>query len=376
MSDLCVLEGNTWDDVRGVGGLQAASSKYVQAEVRWHTRSLRDFTMRSPTELAEKYDIIVMDYPAVGDLAASGMYIPMDQLLTEQDLRIVENGSIGGAFRSYFFGGRSWALPLDLSAQVSAYRPDLLSDPPRSFSSVINLLKKKEVVAAVPLSPLHAHSTFLTLLVNSIGTSELPFANLQDAILVKTLEELRSLSDYLHPMSFTSDPIDVLDEMAKRDEIGYSPFIYGYFNYSRQGYKEKVILFDDLPSKTYVPKGSVLGGAGIAVSKRVKCIPQVIDFLKWITSPQVQSSIYVTGGGQPFHVKAWLDERINLSFNNAFLNTLSTMVHAYVRPNFPGFVTLHERSGELILSMLMENGKPEETAKELKTLAQKWGWRS
>jgi multiple sugar transport system substrate-binding protein len=369
----CELEGITWDDPRGYGGLEASTTAYG-LRIRWRRQSLRDFTMAPPGELAERYDLVVVDYPSMGNLASSGKFLSAEEILGEPELREVREGAVGPTFRSYSYGGRTWALPLDASAQVSAYRPDLLPDPPRTIESAMELARRSaregSPSVAVPLAPLHAHSTFLTLLYNS--NPELtgrPFHSLEDSALIPVLERMRTMADHLHPISFRADAIILLDEMSRKDEISYSPFIYGYFNYSRPSYREKLVLFGDIPSSGYMPFGAVLGGAGIAISRRsLECLKEVRGFLRWLLSSEAQRTTYVEGGGQPYHVRAWIDAEVNWKFNDAFLKTLPTLTHAYVRPNFPGYTEAHERSGKVILSFLEGNGKAGEVTRDLKRI--------
>jgi hypothetical protein len=254
---MCELRGITWDDPRGYSGLEAASHKYsieVDSEfcIKWEKQSLYDFTMRPPEELAEKYDLIVIDYPSIGDAAISGKYMPIDLLMDEKTLEEIKAQSLGDSFNSYKYGNHIWALPIDVSAQFSAFRPDILSDPPRSLKGLLELARRTErelsYKVAIPLKPLHAHSTFLSILFNiSSETSASDFRKIGNELLPKALEILLDISEFLHPKSYNTDAIEILDEMSESNEIGYIPYVYGYFNYSKIGYRKKLIMFKDIP---------------------------------------------------------------------------------------------------------------------------------
>ncbi|MDQ3864570.1 MAG: carbohydrate ABC transporter substrate-binding protein, partial [Actinomycetota bacterium] len=59
-----------WDHVRGVAPIKAATEDFqsVRSDVTisWEARSLKDFEDYPIEPLAEKYDLVLMDYPFVG----------------------------------------------------------------------------------------------------------------------------------------------------------------------------------------------------------------------------------------------------------------------------------------------------------------------
>jgi multiple sugar transport system substrate-binding protein len=373
------LRGITWDDPRGFGGLENATRAFIHefnydVDIEWDKQSLYEFTMRSPGELAKHYDLVIVDYPSIGDLAMSNEYIPIDSIINSEDLIKIRKETVGKSLNTYIYKDHVWALPIDVSAQVSAYRPDLLSEVPRSIISMLNLARKLyndgACKIALSLTPLHAHSTFLSILANidrKIWNRH--FHEIDDSAIHKALSILEEMGDYVHRISFDSDPIKLLDYMATTDEICYAPYIYGYFNYSRNRYRSNIVLFSAVPSSTTMPIGAVLGGAGIAVSRRAEGSLDIIRrFLLWLLNRDVQINIYFKGYGQPSNIYAWIDENVNLETNDAYLNTLSTVIHAYPRPNFPGFTKIHEESGKIIQKFLSNNEKIDITIKELKTI--------
>jgi multiple sugar transport system substrate-binding protein len=54
--------------------------------------------------------------------------------------------SIGQAYESYVFGGRLFALPIDVAAPTAGYRPDLLGQlgvsVPQTWEDVLHLARK------------------------------------------------------------------------------------------------------------------------------------------------------------------------------------------------------------------------------------------
>src|SRR6187399_1676581 len=76
------LRGVTWDHVRGYGGLRAAAEAYrvdrPDMQVTWETRSLQAFADQ-PVEQLERYDLIVLDHPSIGEAVARGALAPFDE---------------------------------------------------------------------------------------------------------------------------------------------------------------------------------------------------------------------------------------------------------------------------------------------------------
>ena len=84
------LAGITWDHPRGLWPLLAATSAYASVpggvKVRWETRTLQDFADVGIDELARSYDLVVIDHPHVGEVAASQCLVPLDEVIGSDEL--------------------------------------------------------------------------------------------------------------------------------------------------------------------------------------------------------------------------------------------------------------------------------------------------
>ena len=70
-----------WDHPRARGPLEAISAQWTALRaltVRWDARPLKDFEDQPLEELAETYDLVLLDYPFVGFAATSGLIEPVD----------------------------------------------------------------------------------------------------------------------------------------------------------------------------------------------------------------------------------------------------------------------------------------------------------
>ena len=89
--------------------------------------------------------------------------------------------------------------------------------------------------------------------------------------------------------------------------------------------------------------GSLLGGAGIAVSSSACDLDGARAFAFWVASSKTQRGVYYDAGGQPGNAAAWSDERLNADSLDFFSGTRATLEGAYLRPRFVGYIEFQDR---------------------------------
>ncbi|MEM1210930.1 MAG: extracellular solute-binding protein [Planctomycetota bacterium] len=350
-----VLRGMTWDHPRGYDPMVAASARYAKeqpgVELVWEKRSLSEFEERSVEELAEAFDLMVIDHPHMGDVAASGCLAPFTD---SPPLAEVAAGSVGRSFESYRYDGRQWALPIDAAAQVSAWREGFLDAPPADWEQCIELAGQARVVW--PLHPVHALMSFYTLCAGR-GTpcaadAEL-FVTESDGLAV--LDALAVMVARVPSACFGMDPIQAL-ELIGTGKADFAPHTYGYISYSRAGFLAHRVRFGEVPvlSGTGAVErvGSALGGTGIAVSARSAHVELAQDFALRVAGSGWQRGLFFEAGGQPGHADAWEDDTTNAETLDFFRGTRATLEQAYLRPRFPGYVRFQRAAGEQIATAL------------------------
>jgi len=354
------LRGMAWDHPRALLPLSAISAEWSKRHdmgVLWDARPLKDFEDQPLEELAESYDLILIDHPFVAMAARSGLILPVDDWVDDQYLRDQAAYSVGPSFASYTWSGKQWALAIDAAAQVSAVRDDLLrepvgSQPPALWSEVAAWAARFSTSTprvAIPLNPNHAYCAFLSLGVSLSGRAFWPRGSHVDpASALASLSFLRAISENLHPLSRTSDPIAISDHMADSDEIVYVPLMFGYSNYARPGFRSHTLRFDNAPHGESGYIGSVLGGAGLALSARSAERELAADLARTIGASGVQAGIYTDSGGQPGHAAAWSSPTANQSVGGFFRSTMQTMDQAFMRPRVPGHHRFQKEAGILI----------------------------
>jgi multiple sugar transport system substrate-binding protein len=144
------------------------------------------------------------------------------------------------------------------------------------------------------------------------------------------------------------------------------PLVYGYSNYARDGFRERVIKFANIPSLGGDrPCGSTLGGTGIAVSAKSGMIEEAINYAFWIASADCQKGLYFEAGGQPANIEAWNDDTVNKASQNFFRDTQETLQQAWLRPRYDGYLSFQEEGGNIVNAFLANRTDVEETLKRL-----------
>ena len=360
------LRGITWNHPRGYASIKSVSKefckKHQDISITWDIRSLKDFGDYPITDLAQKYDLIMLDHPFMGTAAENQVLLPLDEWVPQDYLEDQRKNSVGKSFESYSYRGHQWALAVDAASQVSAYRKDLMEDlniqPPQKWDEVLTLAGQlpSGKYIGMPLCPTDVYCCFLSLCAN-IGGNE--FFDETDGIPVsigkKALEFMKNLLPYLYKDSLTMNPIQMLEEMAKGDEIVYIPLIFGYSNYARCN-DAKLIYFTDVPTMHSEPSGALLGGVGLAVSAFSQHKQEAVDFATFAASAEVQKTLYFENGGQPGHRGAWLDQILNEKCNQFFTDTLQTLDLSFMRPRIPEYNDFQERAG-VVLQNYLKTGK-------------------
>lgn len=364
MGDKINLKGITWNHSRGFVPMVATAQRFSelnpQVEITWEKRSLQQFADFSIQELAQRFDLLVIDHPWAGFAAKTKSILPLDKYLSKAYLDDQREKTVGHSFESYAYDGHQWALPIDAATPVASSRPDLLEKNgfqlPATFEDLLKLAGKGLVAfAGIPIDVLMNFYTFCC----SLGEDP---CQLEDLIIsrdigVKALQLYRELALKIHPDNFKRNPIQVYEAMTLSDEIAYCPFAYGYSNYSRPGYADKLLHFHDmitLNGETNLR--STLGGTGLAVSSSSAHVEMAVKYAEYVASPACQQTVFFENGGQPGHLSAWNDAEVNRRSSDFFANTLPALQRAFLRPRYHGHMFFQDHAGDMVRDYLMNGG--------------------
>ena len=323
-------------------------------DLQWDVRTLKEFGDYPIEKLTGLYDLLIIDHPYTGSAAANRLLLPLDDQLPASFIEMQKQQSIGGGFGSYRYNDVCWALPIDAAAQVSAYRKDLVTAMNWTLPAAITGLKdaaaalQKNKFIGVPLCPTDIWCVFLSLCAMYSKGSFFSEDGIDQLTGEWALEQIRSWKEFLHESSFSMNPVQMLDHMSAADDIVYVPLTFGYSNYARKGWKEKLIHFCDPPVQHKGLPTSLMGGAGLAISSKTKRMAECLAFMQYILSEEIQKGLYYQEQGQPAHLSAWLDGDNDQGCSGFFSDTLETMRNAYVRPRYKSFNRFQEAAADYV----------------------------
>ncbi|WP_327632887.1 hypothetical protein OHB24_23100 [Kribbella sp. NBC_00482] len=323
--------GLTWDHPRGRDALVEAS-RHRGIDLTWDVHPLSGFESTPIEQLAEQYDVIVLDHPHLGD--ALRHLQPVDDLLYGE--------FVGPSVSSYRMNGHLWALPLDAATQVAATRVDLAGPPPRLWSDVIELSHRAPVTLS--LAGPHALLTFLSICV-ALG-DEPSFE--PTATGWRALELMTDLTARAPRHAVPLDPIELLDDMVADDTVAHCPLVYGYVNYASVALDRRV-TFTDAPSERQGSRpGSTIGGTGLAITARCTPGADLVDHLRWLLSATAQETFIPVHSGQPALSSAWQSDLVNDPVAGFYRCTLPTITSAFVRPRLAGYIGFQTAASEVV----------------------------
>lgn len=345
--------GLTWDHPRGYQALDAAARRIDAgaAGLRWERQPLEGFESRPIGELASRYDLLVLDHPHIGEAVALDCLMPLEACFSSEQIAAWSRHAIGRSMASYTWQGRHWALPLDVATQVTASRPDLLGSPlPQTWKDVVNLSKAKPV--ALSVAGPHA---FLCLMSIAVSIGEEPRDDdtfLPDATLGEALALLEELYRRSPGWTRTLNPVGLLEALSRSDDLALIPLVYGYVNYTRPPAGRRPVVFTEAPVGSSQRRGSILGGTGIAITRRARPDRALLEHLTWLMSVDAQRDFIPAHGGQPSHRDAWSDPIVNRNSGDFYSSTRATTEDALIRPRFDGYVAFQSNAADILRAAL------------------------
>lgn len=360
--------GLTWDHPRGYNALAETARRVnagrVQPLIHWNKQPLEGFESAPIRDLAERNDLLVMDHPHIGEAIAEDCFWALEDLYPAERLAFWRRDSVGPSAASYLWGGSTWALPLDVATQVMARRADRLPEPPESWDEIIALAARLPV--AQSLAGPHAVLTLMSMVAGaggSVGGEDfLPVA--EGAAALETMHRLHARRPTASEML---NPIGLLEAMAWGEDIALVPLVFGYVTYAAPGHAPRVVRFSDT-LRQGGGAGGVIGGTGIAFSRRSQPTPELLDHIASLLAASTQVEVFPAFGGQPSARAAWRDAGVNDAWGNFYRGTLATAETALLRPRFDGYIAFQTAAAQCVRLALERREEPETTLAALRTL--------
>jgi multiple sugar transport system substrate-binding protein len=328
---MVTIKALTWDHPRGYNALAAASKRdeviAAGLDIQWEKQPLEGFESHPIADLCERYDLVVIDHPHVGEAIAANCLRSLESVYGDDVISELGAASIGPSLASYQDEGRlpeTWDQVLDLSTKTGKVALSLAG--PHAALSFLS------IAAAYGEAPAEADPDILV----SAQTGEAVY---------ELMTELASRS----PASVRDkNPIGILGHMAREQDVVLCPLVYGYVNYSAPNHGDK-ITFANAPRRTPGGRpGSTLGGTGIAISRRCNPSPELKSHLLWLMSREAQIAFIPGHDGQPSRRDAWHDAGVNDRWGRFYESTAETLESAYVRPRHDGYIAFQSKASALL----------------------------
>lgn len=360
--------GLTWDHPRGYNAL-AETARRTNAEraeplIDWNKQPLEGFESAPIRELAERNDLLVMDHPHIGEAVAENCFLPLEAFYPEEQLQAWRRASVGPSAESYRWGGKTWALPLDVATQVMARRPGHIETPPQTWEEVLDVAKRLPV--AQSLAGPHAVLSLMSMVAGAGGTVGAEDF-LSDVEAVAALEIMQQLYALRPAGSEGLNPIGLLEAMARSEAIALVPLVFGYVTYAASGHAPAIVCFSDT-IRAMGGAGGVIGGTGIAFTRRCRPTPELLAYIASLLSAETQIETFPAFGGQPSARAAWQAPAVNRIWGAFYSNTLTTAETALLRPRFDGYIAFQTAAAEHVRAALERRDEPENTLAVLRVL--------
>jgi len=348
------LRGMTWSHRRAIDPLLAIEPLFEREhpgiEVEWASRPLAGFEYTPVPELAKQYDLIVLDHPFSGEIAATHCLLPVDDIVAASG----GDRYVGPSLASYTYQGRCWALPIDAACQVAVSRPDLMAKldaaPPTDWRALMELgatARRRRWSLAIGLRGVHSLMTFFTLAANlgkpCASDPSQPFTDRETARVV--LDHMRQLLACCPAEALDWNSIELHDAMATRDDLVTCPAVYCYATYAESD-QRRPLRFHDLTGPNG-PTGSTIGGTGLGLSAHCAAPDAARAYASFCARPETQR-IFAEHHGQPARRESWEDAAIDARFGHCYSATRATMDRCWTRPRFRGYLGFQAKGGDLI----------------------------
>lgn len=333
--------------------------------LEWRSRPLAQFNDQPVWQAGEDHDLIFVDHPMAGAVAAREALVPLDTVLDAGELAGIAARAVSGSHDSYAFAGHQWALGVDAACQVAAFRADRLpADVPSTWDEVFALARSAPGSVALPLYPSDAICTLMTLSAGAALAAGEPATWLHP----HGAELLVELANLVDPWCWEVNPPALLDAMAGESRIAYVPAVFGYAMLSRPP-----LRFADVPGVDGRPRGAVLGGAGLGVLPTSPHVAEAAAFAAWCLRTDVQRDVLLPAGGQPGDRLVWDDPGADAATGGFLSATRASIDSAYVRPREASWPDLQRDAGRLLADLLREGTSARRVVKELTVLAEEAG---
>jgi multiple sugar transport system substrate-binding protein len=355
-----------WKHRRAVDPLLAAVKEY-QAQhpdvaIRVDERPLSDFEHQGIAGVAHQYDIIIFDHPFCGDIAEGEYFLPLDTYLPQLFGPQADPYYVGPSLATYRYSGHVWGAPIDAATQHAIVRTDLMAaageSVPSTWDEVIALgerLRAKNLKLGFGVETPHALCLIAALMANegyAWHNQEGQDLYIDRAAFKRNLQRVRQLLTFCPPEAVGWNSIDIHQQMIQRDDIAYTPCVYGYATYGESDMR-KPLGFGPFPGvQAPFYAGTAIGGTAMGISRYAQEQETALDFVAFYVSPHVQEVLIPENHGQGATESSWTRKKNDEIFNGFYSATKETIDHVWVRPRMAGYPIFQQRAADVVCATL------------------------
>ena len=195
---------------------------------------------------------------------------------------------------------------------------------------------------------------FLYTLMANMGR---PFPETGDpdrTVMAEALRKMTQMAALVPAACRTMDPIGAHEALAAGGDHDVIALAYGYSTYGIDGFRPHRLRFAAFPGPNG-PRGTTLGGTGLAVSRFGKNPELASAYAANVASQAWQRQIVAPAGGQPSSLGAERDASVDAHFNGFWSGTAQTLSTAWIRPRHTGYVGFQEGASDLVLACIEGN---------------------
>lgn len=363
-----VLRVIAWDDPRCVEPLRAAAQAWSakgRGVVDIVQRPLTAFNDQPLRELSPISDVMIIDYPHIAQALHEGAIRPIGELVAPRVLASIAERCIGSAQQSFVVDGITAAFACDAACHLSASRPASLVSlgraAPRSWDEIFNLARSRPGSVACALYHTDAISCLMSLTAGDNAAPDGQAYLLPDRESARrAIEILIELSLLVESYCWDCTPQALFAEADRRLDVAYIPFTFGYTRKTAK--REGNWSFAAPPTGS----GSLLGGAGMAVSSLSRRKTEAAEFASWYCGDEGQL-LAGRNGGQPAGLAAWDDPEADALTNGFYSGTRQTQTEAYVRPLAAWWPAVQTAAGNRFVELLRAGADAETIIDALET---------
>lgn len=334
---MTILKGLTWNNHWHTDTIAALSNLFEvnnpDSRIEWCYRSLDAYHSELFSANVNHYDIVLFKNLHMASIISTGILMPLEDIIHESTMNNLKKNAVGNSFKAYAQGGHQYGLPFTVTSLVGAYRADLMEnlgmDVPKTWMDVLRFCKAlpNKMRVMMSLKPWNLYDAFRCY-IGGFHRGHAEAFIIGETEVSEALAFFEELIHYIDPSGFHMSMLELYSRMSSVDDIVYTPMIIGNANYSKDGYRKNLIDFCDIPAHHEQVTNGIFYSSGLGITIESKHKDMAADFLRMITSKEVQDHMIVDFDGHPLYKERWFNKENNQKTNRYFINTYESVNHA------------------------------------------------